>query len=62
MYSLFKTFLRSKIEEQVNKLPKVHKNHNIEVAAIFLVYDNESLIKMLKKRADILYSGKINSF
>lgn len=41
MYSLFKAFLKKEIEVQVNQLPKVHKNVKIEVAAIFLAYDNE---------------------
>ena len=55
----FKTYLKWQIEAKVNNLPKINSDDQIEVAGLFISYDNRELVALLEKRASLLYQAKI---
>ena len=56
----FKTYLKWQIEAKVNGLPKINSDDPIEVASLFIAYDNRELVVLLEKRAQFFYQSKID--
>lgn len=51
----FKTYLKWQIEAKVNDLPSIKTDDQIEVAGIFIAYDNRELVELIEKRAHHFY-------